>query len=229
MKHLERLKKMLKLAIKLEWLEKDPSVRITLKFNKPNRDYLSALELQVLEEAAFQRDSYNKTRDIFIFSCYTGLSYCDVRSLTERNIIRGMDGKYWISTQRKKNEQPVKIPLLDKAMDIIKKYQNINFNLENSLLPVFSNQKINRYLKEVAALLQIDKKLSFHSARHTFATTVTLSNGVPIETVSKLLGHTKLSTTQIYARVVDQKLSIDMNNLQNSLNSKLNNQEKFSI
>lgn len=145
MKHLERLKKMLKLAVKLEWLEKDPSVRFSLKFKKHDRAFLTPSELQELEEAVFQKDIYNKTRDIFIFSCYTGLSYADVKSLKEKNIVRGIDGKYWISTQRKKNEQPIKIPLLDIPMEIIKKYQVNEFNLENALLPVFSNQKINLF------------------------------------------------------------------------------------
>lgn len=219
MKHLERLKKMLKLAVKLEWLEKDPSVRFILKFKKHEKAFLSGSELQKLEEAVLLTNHHKKTRDLFIFSCYTGLSYSDVKSLQEKNIVRGIDGRYWIFSHRTKNEQPVKIPLLDKALAILDQYQTETFDLENKLLPVFSNQKINLYLKEIVAILAIDKKLSFHSARHTFATTVTLSNGVPIETVSKLLGHTKLSTTQVYARVIEQKVSKDMDNLQKSLNS----------
>ncbi|MCM4161771.1 site-specific integrase [Antarcticibacterium flavum] len=218
MKHLERLKKLLKLAVNLEWLEKDPSTRFSLKFQKYDREFLSSSELHELEVADFSNDRHRKTRDLFIFSCYTGLSYSDVKALKEKNIVRGIDGKYWIHTHRIKNDQPVKIPLLEKAMVILERYQTEEFNYENNLLPVFSNQKINIYLKEVASLLGINKKLSFHSARHTFATTVTLSNGVPIETVSKLLGHSKLSTTQTYARVMEQKISADMDKLQNSLN-----------
>lgn len=218
MKHLERLKKLLKLALNLEWLEKDPSARFSLKFKKYNREFLSSSELQQLEGADLTNDYHKKTRDVFIFSCYTGLSYSDIKSLKEKNIVRGIDGKYWIYTQRTKNDQPVKIPLLMKAKEILERYNTKEFNYENNLLPVFSNQKVNIYIKEVASLLGINKKLSFHSARHTFATTVTLSNGVPIETVSKLLGHSKLSTTQTYARVIEQKISTDMENLQASLN-----------
>ena len=108
----------------------------------------------------------------------------------------------------------MKIPLLEKAQQILDKYKN---PVTESLLPIYSNQKTNNYLKEIALKCDIPKKLSFHVARHTFATTITLSNGVPIETVSKLLGHSKLSTTQIYARVVDQKIGDDMDQLQSKL------------
>ena len=116
---------------------------------------------------------------------------------------------------------PIKIPLLDKALDIIKKYNN-DSESNSKLLPVYSNQKINTYLKEITALFDITKNITFHSARHTFATTVTLSNGVPIETVSKLLGHSKLSTTQVYARVIEEKVSVDMKSLRKILNYNIN-------
>ena len=221
MKHLERLKKLMNLALQLEWIEKDPFVRFKLKFTKHQRDYLSGLELQIFEMGALKAEHHKKTRDVFVFSCYTGLSYTDVKSLTDNNIVRGIDGDYWIFTQREKTEQPVKIPLLDKALDIIKKYDNDEKNNER-LLPVFSNQKINVYLKEITTQFEIFKNITFHSARHTFATTVTLSNGVPIETVSKMLGHSKLSTTQVYARVVEEKVSFDMKSLRNKLNDNLN-------
>ena len=222
MKHLERLKKLMNLALQLEWIEKDPFVRFKLKFTKHQRDYLSESELQIFEQGVLKAEHYRKTRDIFVFSCYTGLSYTDVKLLTDSNIVRGIDGDYWIFTQREKTEQPVKIPLLDKALDIIKKY-DIDADNKTKLLPVFSNQKTNVYLKEVTALFEIKKNITFHSARHTFATTVTLSNGVPIETVSKLLGHSKLSTTQVYARVIEEKVSVDIRNLKNKLRKELKN------
>tara|TARA_R110002096_G_scaffold9533_7_gene37640 strand:- start:10016 stop:11278 length:1263 start_codon:yes stop_codon:yes gene_type:complete len=222
MKHLERLKKLMNLALQLEWIEKDPFIRFKLKFTKHQRDYLSELELHILERGVLKEEHHRKTRDIFVFSCYTGLSYSDVRSLTDNNIVRGIDGDYWIFTQREKTEQPIKIPLLDKALNIIKKYDN---DAENNakLLPIFSNQKTNVYLKEITALFEIKKNITFHSARHTFATTVTLSNGVPIETVSKLLGHSKLSTTQVYARVIEEKISVDMKSLRKKINDYANN------
>lgn len=221
MKHLERLKKLMNLALKLEWIEKDPFVRFKLKFTKHQRDYLSESELQIFEQGELKAEYHRKTRDVFVFSCYTGLSYTDVKSLTDHNIVRGIDGDYWIFTQREKTEQPVKIPLLDKALDIIKKYDN-NAQGNAKLLPVFSNQKTNIYLKEITAIFEINKNITFHSARHTFATTVTLSNGVPIETVSKLLGHSKLSTTQVYARVIEEKVSVDMKSLRKILSYNIN-------
>ena len=221
MKHLERLKKMMNLALQLEWIEKDPFVRFKLKFTKHQRDYLSESELQIFERGVLKTEHHRKTRDVFVFSCYTGLSYTDVKSLTDHNIVRGIDGDYWIFTQREKTEQSVKIPLLNKALDIIRKYDNYEVN-STKLLPVYSNQKTNVYLKEIAALFEIKKNITFHSARHTFATTVTLSNGVPMETVSKLLGHSKLSTTQVYARVIEEKVSVDMKSLRNKLNDNIN-------
>ncbi|WP_345742974.1 site-specific integrase [Aquimarina algiphila] len=137
------------------------------------------------------------------------------------NIVLGMDGSRWIYTKRQKTKTPVKIPLLNKAEFIIEKYaENPITIVSETLLPVLTNEKINLYLKEIAHAVGIKKNLTFHMARHTFATTVTLSNGVPIETVSKLLGHTKLATTQIYARVLDRKLSDDMNALRLKLNPK---------
>ena len=219
MKHLERLKKMMNLALRLEWIEKDPFVRFSLKFTKHQRAFLSQSELEVLESGQLSKGMHQKTRDVFVFACYTGLSYIDVKLLSDYHIVRGIDGDYWIFTKREKNDEAVKIPLLDKALDILKKYDQGTENKSEKLLPVFSNQKINKYLKEVAAILKINKKLTFHAARHTFATTVTLSNGVPIETVSKLLGHTKLSTTQIYAKVIEQKVSSDMRSLRSKLNT----------
>jgi integrase/recombinase XerD len=221
MKHLERLKKMMNLALNLEWIEKDPFIRFKLKFTKHQRDYLSKTELQRFEQVILEEEVHRKTRDIFIFSCYTGLSYTDVRSLKDNNIVRGIDGDYWIFTQREKTAHPVKIPLLENALNVIIKYDG-NIESDSGLLPVYTNQRLNVYLKEITALLEIKKNITFHSARHTFATTVTLSNGVPIETVSKLLGHSKLSTTQVYARVIEEKVSVDMKTLRNKLNNQIN-------
>jgi integrase/recombinase XerD len=225
MKHLERLRKLMNFAMDLEWLDKNPFARYKLKFNKHKKEFLSKEELQVFREAIIDDKGHQNVLDVFLFSCYTGLSYTDVKNLTEDNIVKGIDGNYWIFTQREKNEQPVKIPILDEAWNILKKYGSYAEKNNGKLLPVYSNQKVNVYLKEIASDLDIHKNLTFHSARHTFATTVMLSNGVPIETVSKLLGHTKISTTQIYARVLEEKISLDILNLKrvltNSGNKKL--------
>ncbi|WP_271424636.1 site-specific integrase [Aequorivita sinensis] len=217
MKHLERLKKLLNLAVKLEWVERDPFANFSLKFVKNERHYLSQKELDLLINTDLNHTYQNRTKDIFIFSCYTGLSYIDVKNLMKNDIVKGIDGKDWIFTKRQKTDHPIKIPLLDVAENIIHKYKDEMTN-SDKLLPVYSNQKLNIYLKEIAKELKINKYLTFHSARHTFATTVTLSNGVPIETVSKLLGHTKLSTTQIYAKVLESRISSDINNLRIVLN-----------
>lgn len=214
MKHLERLKKLLNLAQKLEWVEKDPFSKFSLKFKKAERAFLSEEELENLEQYQFDRITHQQTRDVFVFSCYTGLSWVDAKNLKPENIVIGIDGRKWIFTAREKTEQSVKIPILPKAMEIIDKYKD-QCECSGYILPLYSNQKTNQYLKELATELKIKKKLTFHVARHTFATTVTLSKGIPIESVSKLLGHSKLSTTQIYARVLESKLSEDLKKLMN--------------
>ena len=216
MKHLERLKKLLNLAQKLEWIERDPFVKFSLKFVRTDRPYLSQNEVDMILNFDFKKKNLNRTRDVFIFSCYTGLSYIDVKNLKKDHIVKGIDGNNWIFTVRQKTDQIVRIPLLNTAEWIIDKYKEEMESKEN-LLPVYSNQKLNDNLKEIAAALHINKNLTFHCARHTFATTITLSNGVPIETVSKLLGHTKLSTTQIYAKVLENRISDDIGNLKNIL------------
>lgn len=220
MKHLERVRKMMNLALKLEWLEKDPFRKFQLKLTKADRQYLSEGELRHLEIFILKPERLEVVRDIFVFSCYTGLAYIDVKELTKDQILKGINGNLWIHTQRTKTNEAVKIPLLPKAKEILEKYRDYPYILEGRLLPVYSNQKVNSYLKEIMAICGIPKNITFHSARHTFATTVTLANGVPIETVSKLLGHTKLSTTQIYARVLEGKIHEDMQILEGKLMSK---------
>lgn len=218
MKHLERLKKLINLAQKLEWIDKEPFAKFSLHFDKVDKAYLTKSEVYSLSEFHSERTSLVKTKDIFLFACYTGLAYIDVKNLTSENIVKGIDGNDWIFTSREKTATTVKIPLLKPAKEILQKYKSEESGCE-LLLPVCSNQKMNKYLKEIATGLKIKKNLTFHVARHTFATTITLSNGVPLETVSKLLGHTKLATTQIYARVLEEKLSSDITILQNMLSA----------
>lgn len=214
MKHLERFKKMINLAIKLEWMHKNPFSQFQLKYDKYDRAYLNERELGLLEDTEFTTERLQRIKDCFVFSCYTGLSYIDVKELTESNIVKGIDNNNWIYNRREKTDEQVKVPILPKAWAILEKYrttQEIGFT--TNVLPISSNQKTNAYLKEIIKACGIHKNISFHVARHTFATTVMLSNGLPIETVSKLLGRAKLSTTQIYARVVETKISEDISNL----------------
>lgn len=221
MKHFTRLKKLLNMAINLDWISKNPMTKFKIKFNSVERDILNEVELEALKNATFERQTYQITKDIFIFSCYTGLAHIDVYNLTSDNICPGIDGQKWIYTKREKSSVPVKVPLLKEATRILKKYKDHpKVQITGKLLPVYSNQKTNLYLKEIAKELKIKKHLTFHIARHTFATTVTLTNGVPIETVSKLLGHTKIATTQIYAKVIDKKISEDMGSLRKKLGAK---------
>jgi integrase len=159
---------------------------------------------------------------MFLLSCFTGLAYIDVFNLSKANIVIGIDGEKWISTHRQKTESASKIPILPLTQIIIDKYENhpqcIN---KDKLLPILSNQKMNAYLKEIADICKINKELTFHIARHTFATTVTLTNGVPIESVSKMLGHKNLRTTQHYAKVLDRKVSEDMKILKDKFSNNI--------
>ena len=150
-----------------------------------------------------------------------------MKQLSKDNIVLGIDGDKWINKNRQKTDTNSKIPLLPTAQYILDKYANhpVCVN-EDKLLPIFSNQKMNAYLKEIATVCGINKELTFHIARHTFATTVTLSNGVPIETVSKMLGHTNLKTTQHYAKILDKKISEDMQVLKAKFNTKLQTHSK---
>ncbi len=216
MKHLERLNKLMNLAVKLEWIEKNPFLNYDVNYTKYDRPFSSALELQQLEEVVLHVKRHILVRDIFIFACYTGLSYIDLKNLTKDNLVYGIDGKKWLFLYREKSSTPVRIPLLYKALNIVERYHD--FDISDRLLPVYSNHKMNTYIKEIAVICGITKNLTCHVARHTFATTVALSNGVPIETLSKLLGHSKLSTTQIYARVLDDKIGKDISKLQDVLN-----------
>jgi site-specific recombinase XerD len=218
MKHLERLQKMVRLGAKLGWLDKNPFQFFKLKLQKVERGFLSDEELADLEGKEFSLQRIQYAKDLFVFSCYTGIAYIDVMQLRPENIILGIDGNQWIKTTREKTDTAVHVPILPKAAMIMEKYRtNPRSIAKGTLFPNLSNQKLNSYLKEIADLCGIKSNLTFHLARHTFATTVTLSNGVPIETVSKMLGHTSIKTTQIYAKVIEQKVSKDMYNLKNTL------------
>ena len=209
-KYITNFKKIIRIAFANEWIKRDPfsSWKGTLKV--VDREFLSQEEIQLMLEKEIRNDRLDLVRDIFIFCCYTGLAYADVKKLSEKDLVIGIDGNRWIKTNRTKTKIKSSIPILPTADAILEKY-NSHFDVNSKrLLPVLSNQKMNAYLKEIADLCGIQKNLTFHLARHTFATTVTLSNGVPIESVSKMLGHKNLQTTQHYAKILDRKVSDDM-------------------
>ena len=219
MKHIERFRKMINLSFKLGWIQRDPFINFKSKFIKNERGFLNLEELQEIENKQFSIPRLELVKDLFVFSCYTSLSYIDVIHLTADNICIGIDGELWIYYKREKTTKPIRIPLLPKAMQIVEKYKSNRKSIsQGSIFPKISNQKLNSYLKEIADVCGIKKNLTFHIARHTFATTVTLSNGMPIETVSKLLGHSRISTTQIYAKVIERKVSDDMQKLRAQFN-----------
>ena len=212
MKIRQKLRTIYKVAIDNGWVSKNPFSTVKIHFDPVERDVLTKSELTALIQTDMIFDRLEKIRDVFVFACFTGLAHCDVAGLTKENIITDEAGQVWLKTHRQKTSEVVDIPLLEIPQLIIKKYQGMK-ELNGKLLPTLTNSCSNLYLKEVAVRCGINKTLTFHMARHTFATTVTLSNGVPIESVAKMLGHRNIRTTQIYAKVIKDKLAEDMNNL----------------
>ena len=210
-KYIKNFSKIIKLCLANDWLDKNPFANYKSKVKEVTREFLTEKEIETILNKRFVSERLELVRDIFIFSCFTGLAYIDVKQLTLDNISLGIDGDKWIFKNRQKTETASKIPLLPVAQEIINKYaEHPVCKNENRLLPILSNQKMNAYLKEIVDVCEIEKELTFHIARHTFATTVTLTNGVPIESVSKMLGHKNLRTTQHYAKVLDKKVSEDI-------------------
>lgn len=189
----------------------DPFANYKIRLQRVDRGYLTEDEIKKILELNLVSERLEHVRDLFLFSCFCGLAYIDVAGLRKEHIRKSFDGNLWIMTKRVKTGIDVNVPLLDIPKMILDKYKD---KLPNGkILPVISNQKLNSYLKEIADLTGIKKNLTFHLARHTFATTTTLGKGVPIETVSKMLGHTNIETTQIYARITNSKISSDMKGL----------------
>jgi site-specific recombinase XerD len=210
-KYIKNLGKIVRICLGNGWLAIDPYLNYKPKQNTVHREVLTKEELSRIKEKEFSMERVGTVRDMFVFSCYTGLAYVDVCKLKRSELVKGIDGKLWIYTSRKKTDTLSRIPVLPAALAIIKAYENHpQCIVKDTLLPMMSNQKMNAYLKEIADLCDISKALTFHIARHTFATTITLNNGVPIESVSKMMGHTSIKTTQIYAKVLDHKIGSDM-------------------
>ena len=210
-KYIKNFGKIVRKCLDNGWIERDPFRNYKCKIVEVERDFLSQDEIETMFNKVLITDRLNQVKDIFLFSCFTGLAYVDVKKLSRKNIGFGVDGEKWIFINRTKTDTRSNIPILPIAAFILEKYEDhpqvVN---QDKLLPILSNQKMNSYLKEIADACGITKELTFHIARHTFATTVTLSNGVPIESVSKMLGHKNLKTTQHYAKILDLKVSDDM-------------------
>lgn len=215
-KQIQRLKTIINYAIKQEYLEKNSLASFSLEFSPVNKIALTIEELLKLHSLQLQRPVLKNVRDVFLLQCYTGLSFGDVKRLARIDIHRISETEYWIKMNREKTKIGFTVPLLPQAMIILAKYLDEQ-DLLKPLLPVLSNQKMNDNLKLLQELASINKNLTTHLARHTFATTITLGNGVPIETVSRMLGHTKLATTQMYAKVLDNKIASDMRKLKGKM------------
>lgn len=223
-KYVRNFRKIIKICLDNDWLDKNPCGRYEGKMKEVERDFLTEEELNRIYNKRFSSERLTLVKDIFIFSCYTGLAYIDVKLLKKDHIAIGIDGEKWIFKNRQKTDTKSKIPVLPIAQEIIQKYTNHPRCLnEDAILPILTNQKMNSYLKEIGDLCDIPKEITFHMARHTFATSVTLTNGVPIETVSKMLGHKNIQTTQHYAKILDKKVSEDMQILRKKFSLKPQN------
>ena len=217
-KYLKNLKKIIRNALVNKWMDDDPFVEIRFHQTASNREFLTEEELNKLIEKEFTIPRMEVVRDIFVFCSLTGLAFTDVQHLKPEHIFRDMDGSYWIRKTREKTDNMCNIPLLDLPMKLIHKYQNHPECVRKGVvMPVPCNQRMNSYLKEIADICGIQKTLSTHSARHSYATSICLANGVSMENVAKMLGHADTSVTKHYARVLDQNIFKDMKKVNSCL------------
>jgi len=215
LKHLKNLKKVIRIALANEWMKKDPFYGIHFKFEETNIEFLTQEELETLIHKEFTVQRLALVRDVFVFCCFTGLAFIDVQQLTPNHLIKDNNGAMWIRKNRQKTGNMCNIPVLSVAKRLIDKYkENPDCVRKGVLLPVISNQKMNAYLKELADLCGINKRLCTHVARYTCATVVMLANQVSMENVAKILGHSNTKMTQHYAKVLDSSIMRDMANVE---------------
>lgn len=211
MKYMKNTKQLMKLAVKRKWIDSSPIQDYVCSYVNPDRDILDIDELSALYHKKMPMPRLEEAKDVYLFMVCTGYAYKDAELLEPDNRVKYFDGEDWIIKNREKTWCRENVPLLPMAKAILDKYKDHPYCVSaGRLLPVKSNQRFNGYLKEIADLCGIRKNLTTHTARHTFATTVTLANGVPIETVSAMLGHKSIRTTQIYAKIVASKVANDM-------------------
>ncbi|MFA5973270.1 MAG: site-specific integrase [Lentimicrobiaceae bacterium] len=212
-KYIKNFKKIVRIALANGRMKADPFRNITFHLDDVDMAFLTEDELNILMKKQFQVERLQQVKDVYLFCCFTGLAFVDVKSLKQADI-EDKNGELWIKKKRQKTKNWCNIPLLEPAIRLMTKYQNYPQCVEEGrVLPVLMNQKMNAYLKEIADITGIKKSLSTHTARHTFATTVTLANQVSMEVVSKMLGHSSINMTKKYARVVDDLVSRDMQKL----------------
>ena len=217
-KYIQYLNRVLDYCVKYEWLDKNVLFGYKCPVKESKREYLTQDELQRVMDKEINIDRLSEVRDIFVFCCHTGYAYKDAAQLTPDHIGTGINGRKWIYTSRQKNDNVSNVPLLEPALEIIEKYKDHPLCLnKNRILPMKSNQKLNAYLRELADICSISKPMTMHIARHTFATTVLLSNGVSMEATSKMLGHSSLKTTQIYGKILETGVGAEMEMLSQKL------------
>ncbi|MBK6563737.1 MAG: site-specific integrase [Saprospiraceae bacterium] len=217
-KYIQYLNRVMEFAVNHEWADKNVFQNYKVSIKESKREYLTGEELQRIMEKEIKITRLQEVRDCFVFCCFTGYAYKDAENLTPEHIVTGINGKKWIYTSRQKTENVSNVPLLEPALEIIEKYKEHPVCVNrNRLLPMKSNQKLNSYLKELADICDITKPITMHIARHTFATTVLLANGVSMEATSKMLGHSSIKTTQIYGKIVETRVGAEMDNLSEKL------------
>lgn len=219
-KHLKIFKKIIRIALLNDWLQKDPFVSVKFRQDEVHTEFLTMFELETLINKEISTKRLSQIRDVFVFCSFTGLAFVDVKNLREEHIIRSNGDEMWIRKSREKTNNMCNIPLLNIPKMLLEKYKDDKeCQSKGQLLPVPTNQKYNAYLKEVADLCGINKRLTSHCSRHTFATSVTLANKVTMENVAKMLGHSSTRMTQHYAKVLDQSIMEDMMNVDSKMSN----------
>lgn len=218
-KYLKNFKKIVRLALDKEWLEKDPFAGVKFKFEQVDRDFLEMHEVEKLLQKQIDIPRMAQVWDVFVFCCFTGLAYADVKKLTHNDIHTDERGDMWIIDKRQKTGTQFRIKLLPVAKELATRYRRLMLPGDKAF-PVKDRDSMNMSLRQVARHAGLSFSPTIHEARHTFSTTVTLSQGVPLETVSKMLGHKHITTTQIYAKITNDKIGRDMDALSEKIADK---------